>query len=89
MIWTPANCKGKILVDNFNTPIPYVKSFDDETFEVEIYLYDKDSCQLVNNEWKIGEDGISATRDIVVFKGTVKGAKLIDVKKDIDQEERV
>lgn len=41
MLYTPENCKGKILVDCRGTPIPSAYSFDDETNEAVIYLMGK------------------------------------------------
>ena len=79
MIHTAKNCIGFLIVDAFDTPIPYVKSFNDETFEIEVYLYNTRLGVAVQNEFNVSKDGME--RDLCTFKGIVKGAKLKKIEK--------
>lgn len=67
MIWTGINeGKNKILVDCRGQQILFVKSFNDETFEVELYISSKDNKCIVSKG------------NLLCIKTIIPDAKLVD-----------
>jgi len=66
MIWNGQNGKDKILIDSTGKQIPYVKSFNDETKEVELFL-----------KAQSGVGCIVSGGEILVIKVIIPDAKVV------------
>lgn len=72
MIWDFTNGREISVVDSMGRIIPYVKSFNDETGEIEVFV-----------KPQLGNHFIVDDKSIVVFRATLKDAKIKDKVKEI------
>lgn len=81
MLHTPETSLNKYLVDSRGTMIPGVLSFDDETAEVELIIFNQDNQPVMKGE--LDECG-SIVYDLLTVKTRIPGAKVVD-KQEYDK----